>query len=166
MAKSWMWHHILWAILISGCHKVLFQLFVETLSHRRWRKPALKQTEVASSFSPFSICLHAGSDGSEGSRSPKFGLPRMYDKSYRISFSVVTPDLAYRLRRVNERREDEGRKGQCVHVWLSCEMWYDLYRTSFLRAKLILQTSSLHPRLQGSQEVPRSVWTHFSVSYG
>ena len=48
----------------------------------------------------------------EGPKSPRFGLPRDYDRSYRISLSVVTPDLAYRLRRVQERREDEGRQGQ------------------------------------------------------
>ena len=51
--------------------------------------------------------------GSNGSKSPKFGLPRVYDKSYRISFSVVTPDLAYRLRRVQERREDERKESKC-----------------------------------------------------
>ena len=36
----------------------------------------------------------------------------MYDKSYRIPLSVVTPDLAYKLRRVQERREDERREGE------------------------------------------------------
>ena len=98
------------------------QLLVVNLLHRRWKKPALKQTERPLASGHFLSWLHAGSDGSEGSKSPKFGLPRVYDKSYRISFSVVTPDLAYRLRRVNERREDEGKEGQwgCVHVWLSC----------------------------------------------
>lgn len=42
--------------------------------------------------------------------SPKFGLPRTYDRSYRISLSVMPPDLAYRLRGVQERRRDEGKR--------------------------------------------------------
>lgn len=40
----------------------------------------------------------------------KFGLPQAYDRSYRIGFSVVPPDLSYQLRRLQERRRDEGRK--------------------------------------------------------
>ena len=42
--------------------------------------------------------------------SPKFGLPVVYDRSYRIGFSVVPPDLAYKLRRLQESRKDEGRR--------------------------------------------------------
>lgn len=53
------------------------------------------------------------SSSSSESESPKFQLPRVYDKSYRISISVVTPDLAYKLRRVQERREDAG-KGESL----------------------------------------------------
>lgn len=41
--------------------------------------------------------------------SPKFGLPRMYDRSYRIGFSVVPADLGYRLRMVQEKRKEEGK---------------------------------------------------------
>ena len=40
---------------------------------------------------------------------PKFGLPRVYDRSYRIGFSVVPPDLAYKLRKLQDSRKDEGR---------------------------------------------------------
>ena len=54
--------------------------------------------------------LPAGS--SDKATTAKFGLPRVYDKSYRIPLSVVTPDLAYKLRRVQERREDERREGE------------------------------------------------------
>ena len=46
--------------------------------------------------------------------SKKFGLPLDYNKSYRIPLSVVTPDLSYRLRREQERREEGGRDGECV----------------------------------------------------
>ena len=42
--------------------------------------------------------------------SSKFGLPRVYDRSYRIGFSVVPPDLPYQLRRLQERRRDDGLK--------------------------------------------------------
>ena len=44
------------------------------------------------------------------SETPKFGLPRVYDRSYRIGFSVVPPDLAYKLRRLQDSRRDEGRE--------------------------------------------------------
>ena len=40
---------------------------------------------------------------------PKFDLPRVYDRSYRIGFSVVPPDLAYKLRKLQDSRKDEGR---------------------------------------------------------
>ena len=40
----------------------------------------------------------------------KFGLPKIYDRSYRIGFSVVPPDLAYKLRRLQDSRRDEGRR--------------------------------------------------------
>ena len=55
-----------------------------------------------------SLSIESGDHGC----SSKFGLPLVYDKSYHINFSVVTPDLAYKLRRVQERREDAGRKGE------------------------------------------------------
>ena len=56
--------------------------------------------------------LDFGSVGeSSESVSRKFGLPRVHDKSYRIPLSVVTPDLSYKLRRVQERRDDGGREG-------------------------------------------------------
>ena len=42
---------------------------------------------------------------------PLFDFPRKYDKSYRINFSVMTEDLSYSLRKLQQRREDEGRKG-------------------------------------------------------
>lgn len=42
--------------------------------------------------------------------SPKFGLPRVYDRSYRIGLSILPPDLAYRLRGVQERRREEGKR--------------------------------------------------------
>ena len=61
-----------------------------------------------------------GRERKEGPKSPRFGLPRDYDRSYRISVSVVTPDLAYRLRRVQERREDEGKEGQDFSVIYIC----------------------------------------------
>ena len=53
------------------------------------------------------VCI----DGTGGDVSEKLGLPRVYDKSYRIPLSVVTPDLSYKLRREQERREDGGREG-------------------------------------------------------
>ena len=40
---------------------------------------------------------------------PKFGLPTTYDRSYRIGLSVMPPDLAYRLRGVQEKRREEGK---------------------------------------------------------
>ena len=47
----------------------------------------------------------------EDDRSSPFGtFPKRYDKSYRISFSVMTDDLAYRLRQLQQRREDDGRR--------------------------------------------------------
>ena len=39
-----------------------------------------------------------------------FSFPRQYDKSYCISFSVMTDDIAYRLRQLQQRREDEGKR--------------------------------------------------------
>ena len=42
--------------------------------------------------------------------SPFVLFPKTYDKSYRISFSVMTDDLAYRLRQLQQRREDDGRR--------------------------------------------------------
>ena len=54
--------------------------------------------------------------------SEKFGLPREYDKSYRIPLSVVTPDLSYKLRREQERREEGRRDGECVPVVRVCEL--------------------------------------------
>jgi hypothetical protein len=52
----------------------------------------------------------------EGELSEKFGLPRVYDKSYRIPLSVVTPDLSYKLRREHERREDGGKKASSLSM--------------------------------------------------
>lgn len=58
------------------------------------------------------IC--SAGESTTGARSEKFGLPCVYDKSYRIPLSVVTPDLSYKLRREHEKREDGGRQGVCV----------------------------------------------------
>ncbi len=50
-----------------------------------------------------------GEGASADDVSPKFGLPRSYDRSYRIGLSVMPPDLAYRLRGVQEKRREEGK---------------------------------------------------------
>ena len=61
------------------------------------------------------VCFSVLDFGSVGESSESvsriFGLPRVHDKSYRIPLSVVTPDLSYKLRRVQERREDGRREG-------------------------------------------------------
>lgn len=58
------------------------------------------------------MCLSGESskDDKNKSESSKFGLPRVYDRSYRIGFSVVPPDLAYKLRRLQDSRKDEGKR--------------------------------------------------------
>ena len=53
---------------------------------------------------------HRKKDSDREDVTPKFGLPRTYDRSYRIGLSVMPPDLAYRLRGVQERRRQEGRR--------------------------------------------------------
>lgn len=45
------------------------------------------------------------------SKSSKFDLPTTYDRSYRIPFSIVPPDLAYKLRMSHERRSEKVKKG-------------------------------------------------------
>ncbi len=39
----------------------------------------------------------------------KFDLPQTYDRSYRIPFSIVPPDLAYKLRLEQDRRSEKRR---------------------------------------------------------
>ncbi|XP_064390174.1 probable ATP-dependent RNA helicase DHX34 isoform X2 [Halichondria panicea] len=41
----------------------------------------------------------------------KFDLPQTYDRSYRIPFSIVPPDLAYKLRLEQDRRSEKRRDG-------------------------------------------------------
>lgn len=73
-----------------------------------------KGTKSAISLVLFNARMPASlsTESGDGACSSKFGLPLVYDKSYRINFSVVTPDLAYKLRRVQEQREDAGKKGE------------------------------------------------------
>ena len=76
------------------------------------------------SFSHYTVTLMAldkqHSDGQSSSSrrdnhtSPKFGLPRMYDRSYRISFSVVPPDLAYKLRMAHDRRTEKRKERETL----------------------------------------------------
>ena len=77
---------------------------------------------------PRKVCFHSHKFQKKfwllggGSVSEKFGLPREYDKSYRIPLSVVTPDLSYKLRREQERREEGGRDCERVPVVRVCEL--------------------------------------------
>ena len=57
----------------------------------------------------YSCTGESSKSSKDKSESPKFGLPRAYDRSYRIGFSVVPPDLAYKLRKLQDSRKDEGR---------------------------------------------------------
>lgn len=72
---------------------------------------------VSASTFAFLFLIDETSDLSE-----KFGLPRAYDKSYRIPLSVVTPDLSYKLRREQERREDGGREGEGVSLFTCSDL--------------------------------------------
>ena len=42
----------------------------------------------------------------KGGKQGKFDLPQTYDRSYRIPFSIVPPDLAYKLRKEQDRRSE------------------------------------------------------------
>ncbi len=104
-----------------------------------------------------SLVLTAASSSSSSFESPKFGLPRVYDKSYRISISVVTPDLAYKLRRVQERREDSGRGESPLSMEHLSEFRTVLrHFVNFLQKQKVLMTSLCcwcycHPKLVGSE---------------
>ena len=56
----------------------------------------------------------SSSRGRDNHTSPKFGLPRMYDRSYRIPFSVVPPDLAYKLRMAHDRRTEKKKERETL----------------------------------------------------
>ena len=64
---------------------------------------------------PSSEATSSRGDDSHGSTDADslFSFPKHYNKSYRISFSVMTDDLAYKLRQIQQRREDDGRKSEC-----------------------------------------------------
>eukprot|EP00731_Ephydatia_muelleri_P016761 Em0009g1185a len=58
----------------------------------------------------------SGSDHSRDTLSSKFGLPQKYDKTHRISFFLVTPDLDYKLRREHQKRSDAGMRASSLSL--------------------------------------------------